>query len=83
MTPFPRLWHKILTRGGRCIFVLADTCRRNTTANLPDMIVDLATKSVGGYRVVGVHREEIPDARRVRRGFRGSSSETFLVLKRN
>jgi hypothetical protein len=77
-----RLWRRVLTPAGKCIFVLADVPSRGNGANLPDMIVDLATKSIGGYRLTSVHREAIPDIRRVRRGLRGSATETFLVLRR-
>jgi len=82
MTRCLRLWHRVLAPNGKCIFVLADICNRANHAKLPDMIIELATKSVGGYRVTSIHREEIPNIRRVRRGLRGSQTETFLVFDR-
>lgn len=82
MTRCLYLWRRVLTPRGKCIFVLADTCSRASNVSLPDIILRLATKSVGGYRLIGVHREEIPGIRRVRRGLRGSTAETFLVLER-
>ena len=82
MTRCLRLWRRVLRPSANCIFILADTCTRATGVHLPDMIIDLATESVGGYRVKCMHREDIPNIRRVRRDHRGSASETFLVLQR-
>ena len=45
------------------------------------MITRIATSDVGGYKIISEYTEDIPNARRVRRGLTGSTAETILVFK--
>jgi hypothetical protein len=76
-----KLWKDILLPGGVCILVLGDRHSRLYDMSLPDVIIRLASKDIGGYSVVCKHSDPVPDARRVRRGCRGSLRETVLVLR--
>jgi hypothetical protein len=64
------------------VLVLGDTYSRGYGVSLPDAVAHIATKEIGGYRLVSSHTDAIPDARRVRRGLSGNKSETVLVLER-
>jgi hypothetical protein len=77
-----RRWHKVLVPGGTCILALGDTQSNSYGMPLPDAVVQIATKEIGGYKQVWKHTEKIPDRRRVRRNCKGSQHETILVLSR-
>jgi hypothetical protein len=77
------VWKDVLRPGGRCVLILGDSHSRLYRAALPEMIKHIATAEVGGYEIDGQYTENIPDARRVRRGLSGNRLETILVLKRN
>jgi hypothetical protein len=76
-----RRWKTVLKPQGYCVLVVGDGSSELRTANLPDLISDIATKEVGGYVHVDDHTETIPNERRVRRGLTGSTSETLLILR--
>lgn len=76
-----RRWRTVLKPGGYCVLVIGDRCSREDRGNLPRTLARLATKTIGGYALVGQHTEAIPNDRRVRRGITGSPSETILVLR--
>ncbi len=78
-----KLWHKILIPNGLCVLVLGDKFIRNYAMCLPDVIAHIATKEVGGYAVSWRYTETIPNERRIRRGYAGSSTETILVLRKS
>lgn len=78
-----RLWHKILAPNAFCVLVLGDKFIRHYAMFLPDVIAHIATKEVGGYSVSWKYKETIPNERRIRRGYNGSSSETILVLRKS
>jgi len=75
-----RLWQNVLTRDGLCILVLGDTYSYLYGMPLYDAVAQVAKAEVGGYSVLCKYTEPIPNARRVRRGYRGSLNETVLVL---
>ena len=77
------LWKRILSPKGRCVLVLGDSYSRSYGVSLPDMVIRLAVNEIGGYRVASRYTEEIPDSRRVRRGFSGNHLETVLILEKN
>lgn len=74
-----RRWRRLLVANGYCVLVIGDACSRENRSNLPDVIAEMATKA--GYTLASQHADTIPNERRVRRGIRGSASETILVLK--
>ena len=74
-------WKTVLKPSGCCVLVLGDACSRVDRWNLPEAVVRIATKEVGGYSVVCEYTETIPNERRVRRGIIGSASETIVVLR--
>lgn len=76
-----KLWRQVLRPSGKCILVLGDTYSRRYGMQLPDLITRLACEEVGGYALTWKHTESIPNNRRVRRGYKGSRSETVLVLQ--
>ena len=76
-------WQTILKPQKYCILVIGDTSREVQDVNLPEIISRLATNEVGGYSHVDDHTEAIPNERRVRRGLRGSTSETIIILRNN
>jgi hypothetical protein len=75
-------WHKVLVKGGTCILALGDTYSKSYGMRLPDVVVQMATKEIGGYKQVWKHTEMIPDRRRVRHNCKGIQHETVLVLSR-
>lgn len=77
------LWKDVLRPGGRCVLILGDSHSHLYRAALPEVIKHIATAEVGGYAIDCQYTENIPDARRVRRGLSGNRLETILVLKRN
>jgi hypothetical protein len=76
-----KLWHHVLTPQGLCVLVLGDTYSRLYKMPLPEVVDRIATREIGGYSVLWRYSEPIPNARRVRRGCRGSLTETILVLR--
>ena len=77
-----RLWLQILPKKGSCVLVVGDNHIRSYGMMLPDALIDLATKQIGGYHLADRITDYIPNARRVRRNCRGNMSETVIVLKR-
>ena len=77
-----RLWLQILPKKGSCVLVVGDNHIRSYGMMLPDALIDLATKQIGGYHLADRITDFIPNARRVRRNCRGNMSETVIVLKR-
>lgn len=78
-----RLWHKVLAPKGLCVLVLGDMFNKFYDMLLPDVIAHIATQEVGGYSVMWQYKEAIPNERRIRRGYSGSSTETILVLRKS
>lgn len=81
MTTCLKSWKSILRKNAYCVLILGDTRSRIYQTPLPQVIASLATEIVGGYHIHGSYTEIIPVDRRVRRGCRGSLSETILVLR--
>jgi tRNA G10 N-methylase Trm11 len=77
-----KLWRTVLSRTGHCVVVSGDRFCRSYQAPIPDVITRIATKEVGGFELTAKYKEEIPNARRVRRGLEGNLYETILVLRR-
>lgn len=75
-------WKKVLAPKGSCVLVLGDTRCRTYNSPLPEVVAHIATKEVGGYSVLWKYTEEIPNERRVRRGYNGILTETVLVLQK-
>ncbi|MBI4651604.1 DNA adenine methylase [Candidatus Desantisbacteria bacterium] len=78
-----KTWQNILLPNGLCILVVGDTYSRQYKMKLPDVIVRMATKEVGGYSMIYKYTELIPNDRRVRRGCNGSLTETILVFRKD
>jgi hypothetical protein len=76
-----KLWRQVLQPASNCILVLGDTYSRRYRMQLPDLITRLACDEVGGYTLAWKYTESIPNNRRVRRGYKGSRSETVLILR--
>jgi len=76
------LWQGVLPPHGRCVLVLGDTFSRLYHLPLPDAVTKIATEEVGGYKLLSRYSDQIPDARRVRRGLSGNLFETVLVFER-
>jgi hypothetical protein len=47
-----------------------------------NIVSDLATKVVGGFRVESITRDEIPDIRRSRREVSATEAELIIVLRK-
>lgn len=73
-------WRSTLRYGGYCVLVIGDVFSRGERRNLATAIANIATKEQG-FSLVSFCTEQIPNERRVRRGIKGSSSETILVLR--
>lgn len=78
-----KLWRNLLSPKGLCILVLGDTHSRIYDLPLPDIVARIAIHEIGGYSVLWKYTEQIPNDRRVRRGYRGNLTETVLVLCNN
>jgi hypothetical protein len=74
-------WRTVLKPGGYCVLVIGDTCSRDGRLDLPHDVSRIATEEVGGYSLIVQHTDVIPNDRRVRREYIGSTSETILVLR--
>lgn len=77
-----RNWHSALTPGGHCVLVLGDSRVKTYGLPLPDAIIEIATKEIGGYSLAARSADPIPEIRRVRRGLSGSLTETTIVLRK-
>lgn len=77
------LWKSVLAPSGKCIFVVGDSFSRQYKMPLPEVVEKIATEEIGGYSLDWKYEDQIPNARRVRRGYSGSQHETILVLKLN
>ena len=75
-------WKNSLKQGGLCVLIIGDALSQLADGNLPEVVSQIATHSVGGYEQVCEYTDLIPNARRVRRGTTGSSSETIVVLRK-
>ena len=78
-----RQWWKVLNPRGICILVVGDSYCRSYGVDLPEAIARIATSEVGGYSVEWKCANNIPDMRRVRRGYNGNKCETILILRRD
>lgn len=76
-------WQEVLSPKGLCVLVLGDTYSRSYRLSLPDVVSYIATTEIGGYSEICKYTETIPNERRVRRGCKGSLTETVLVLSNN
>jgi hypothetical protein len=76
-------WRDVLAPGGYCVMVLGNVWSRVYGMPLPNAISFMASDEVGGYSLVESCTDSIPDIRRVRRGCRGSLTETVIALTRN
>ena len=76
-----KIWQHVLAPKGLCVLVLGDVWSRSYNLPLPGAIAHMARREVGGYSAVWEHNEPIPGVRRVRRGCRGTRTETILVLR--
>jgi hypothetical protein len=76
------LWKRLLGRDKHCVLVLGDSFSRRLKQPIPSVIAEIATREVGGYKLISQTTSIIPKKRRVRRDCRGNRSETVLVLKR-
>lgn len=74
-------WRTLLRPGGYCVLIVGDNCSREGRKNLPQDVAHIATSEVGGYKLVTERTDAIPNNRRVRREFVGSTAETILVLR--
>lgn len=74
-------WKAVLKPGHYCVLVIGDAFGRVPKRNLPEVVSRIATEEVGGYVRVCEYTEAIPNERRVRRGIKGSASETIVVLR--
>jgi hypothetical protein len=75
-------WHKTLKPKGKCILILGDCIVKSRNLHLPDFVIELATKDIGGYQLIKKEFDYIPSERRVRRGYSGTSVETIVVLSK-
>jgi hypothetical protein len=76
-------WRDALVPGGLCVLVFGNVRSRVYRMPLPNAIAFMATCEVGGFSLVETCTDSIPDVRRVRRGCRGSLTETVIVLRKN
>lgn len=76
-----KLWQDVLIPNGKCILVLGDNHSKLYDMLLPDAIDYIATQEIGGYSVIWKYCEQIPNERRVRRGYCGTMTDTILVLQ--
>ena len=75
-------WKYILRDGGKCILFLGDNYSKKYDMRLPEVLEQIASNEVGGYRLFFKHQSLIPNKRRVRRNYRGNQSETILIFEK-
>jgi hypothetical protein len=75
-------WRRVLKSDGVCVLIVGDNYIRSYRAYLPDALIRVATCEVGRFELTHRHTEPIPGDRRVRRAYRGNSSETVLVFRK-
>lgn len=75
-------WHKLLVPEGLCILIVGQSKNGNSKTALSDIVELIATNKPCAYQVLQKHEDDIPDNRRVRRSYRGSNSETIIVLRK-
>lgn len=77
-----RLWKEVLIPEGLCILVVGDTMSKTYKMTIPEVIIHIATKEVGGYSALCKFSDDIPEIRRVRRGYSGNKQEIIIVLRK-
>lgn len=75
-------WKNILNDNGKCILFLGDNYSKKYKMNLPEVIEQIATSEIGGYKMLFKHLSLIPQNRRVRRNYQGNKAETIIVLEK-
>jgi len=75
--------HRVLRPGGYCALVLGDVERDGRLQNTAGILADLAAKVTGGgFKVVTIYDDRIPDERRSRRQTKTTKFERILVMHR-
>lgn len=75
--------HRVLKPGRYCVLVLGDVERDGKTRRTAEILADLALEATnGGFEVVTIYDDRIPDERRSRRYTKTTKFERILVLRR-
>jgi DNA modification methylase len=75
-------WKDILNNKGKCILILGDALCKTYNLSLPDVIEEIAINEIGGYKLIQKIDNIIPEAKRVRKGHKGSNKETILIMEK-
>jgi hypothetical protein len=75
-------WKTILKPHGKCILILGDSVCKSYKKQLPNVIIQIATLEIRGYKLIGQIQNQIPEKKRVRKHLRGSVYETILIFQR-
>lgn len=79
-----REMHRILKQGKYCVLIVGDVQRNGKTRDTGSVLAALAhTVTGGGLSVNCIVEDDIPDARKSRRGTKTTRTEKILVLQKN
>ena len=75
--------HRVLRPGGHCALVLGDVERDGRLQNTAGILADVAARLTGGgFKVITIYDDRIPDERRSRRQTKTTKFERILVMCR-
>ncbi len=76
--------HRVLKSKGYCVLVLGDVEREGTTTRTAEIMADLALDvTQGGFEVITIYDDNIPDERRSRRRTKTTKFERILVMRKH
>ncbi len=79
-----REMHRVLKAGRNCVLIVGEVRRKGRTRDTGAVLGELARNATtGGFDLVCIVEDEIPDIRRSRRGTQTTRTEKILVLKKN
>ena len=70
-----------LRAGGYCVCVVGEVNRKKRSIDIAQMIANIATKQIGGFKLESIITDEIPNIRRARKGSY-IKTESIIALKK-
>ena len=75
-------FQRVLRAKGVCVLVLGEIKKAKEVINTAQLVIEIATKEIGGYNYEEVVGDAIPDIRRARKGVAGVKQEWIVVLRK-
>lgn len=72
-----------LKKHGRCVLVIGEVARSRRPVNAAELVIDIALRTPGGFRLEETIEDIIPDIRRARREGRCTKREWIMILRKD